>query len=156
MSYGSMVRSLRQPLELRHARDWERAITLQVGDVQETISIRAQRPTASRPSAGTSGAPKPVRVGGNIRPPMKLADVRPVYPTSMRETGQEGQVPLEAIISRDGSVQSLRVLSAQVHPDFVTSALDAVRQWQYSPTLLNGVPVEVVMNVTLNFSLSEQ
>jgi TonB family protein len=149
-------RPLRQTMELRRAADWQRAITLQVGTLKETVSIQARRPTASRPSAGTGAAPSPVRVGGNIKAPMKLANVNPEYPPTMREAGLEGQVPLEAIISRDGSVQSLRVLSAQVHPDFVKAAVDAVQQWRYSPTLLNGAPVEVVMNVTLNFSLENQ
>lgn len=149
-------KELRQTMDLRRAGDWQRAVTLQVGTLKETVSIRAQRLTASRPSAGTGAAPSPVRVGGNIKVPMKLANVNPVYPPTMREAGLEGQVPLEAIISRDGSVQSLRVLSAQVHPDFVRAATDAVQQWRYSPTLLNGAPVEVLMNVTLNFSLSEQ
>jgi periplasmic protein TonB len=49
----------------------------------------------------------------------------------------------------------VRVLSAQVHPDFVMAAIDAVRQWRFNPTLLNGVPVEVVMTVSVEFSLSE-
>jgi TonB family protein len=148
-------RELRQEIDLKQAKDWQRAITLQVGTLQETISIRAQRPTASRPSTGAT-APAPVRVGGNIRAPMKLADVRPVYPPSMREAGLEGHVPLEAIVNREGGVQSLRVLSATVHPDFAIAAIDAVRQWQYSPTLLNGQPVEVVIAVSIDFSLSDQ
>jgi TonB family protein len=49
----------------------------------------------------------------------------------------------------------VRVLSAQVHPDFAIAAVDAVRQWQFTPTLLNGQPVEVVMTVTVQFSLSD-
>ena len=64
-------------------------------------------------------------------------------------------VSIEALIGVDGSVQSVRVLSADIHPDFATAAVDAVRQWQFSPTLLNGQPVEVVINVTVTFSLAE-
>jgi TonB family protein len=149
-------KALRQPMDLRQAADWQRVATLQVGTLKETVSIRAPRPTKSRPSAGSGVGPSPVRVGGNIKAPTKTATANPVYPASMREAGLEGVVPLEAIISRDGTVQSVRVLSAQIHPDFVKAAIEAVQQWRYTPTLLNGVPVEVMMNVTLNFSLSDQ
>ena len=81
--------------------------------------------------------------------------MRPTYPVSMREAGREGVVPLEALIGLDGTVTSVRVLSAQVHPDFAIAAVDAVRQWRFSPTLLNGVPVEVVMTVSVRFDLGE-
>ena len=73
----------------------------------------------------------------------------------MRDAGREGVVPIEAIIGRDGSVTSLRVVTAQVHPDFAMAALDAVRQWRFDPTLLNGEPVEVVMAVSVTFSLGD-
>jgi TonB family protein len=147
-------RTLRQPIELRTARDWTRAVTLQVGDVQETIVIKEKRMTPATAGA-QAGDAVPVRVGGSIRPPRKVRDVHPVYPRSMREAGLEGVVPLEAIIGRDGTVQSLRVVSAQVHPDFARAAIDAVRQWRFDPTLLNGKPVEVVMNVSVEFALDE-
>jgi protein TonB len=94
-----------------------------------------------------------VRVGGNLRPPKKIKDVRPEYPASMQEAGLEGLVPLEAVIGRDGTVSSLRVLSAKVHPDLAAAAMHAVRQWRFEPTLLNGVPVDVMMTVTVAFGL---
>jgi TonB family protein len=147
-------RTLRQPIELRTARDWTRAVTLQVGDLRETIVIKEKRMTPA--SAGAlAGDAAPLRVGGSIRPPRKVRDVHPVYPRSMREAGLEGVVPLEAIIGRGGTVQSVRVLSAQVHPDFARAAIDAVREWRFDPTLLNGKPVEVVMNVSVEFALDE-
>jgi protein TonB len=95
----------------------------------------------------------PVRVGGDVRPPRKTVDVKPTYPASMRQAGLSGVVPIEAIIGRDGAVSSVRVLSAQVHPDFAIAAADAVRRWRFSPTLLNGAPVEVMMTVSVRFSL---
>jgi TonB family protein len=147
-------RPLHHEFELRTARDWDRAVTLQVGDVRETITIRETRVAAPRPPSQPQG-PQPVRVGGNIRVPRKEFDVRPVYPAAMREAGREGVVPIEAIIGRDGTVASVRVLSAQVHPDFAIAAVDAVRQWRFSPTLLNGGPVEVVMTVSVTFNLSD-
>jgi TonB family protein len=147
-------RTLHQEFELRNSRDWDRAITLQVGDVRETITVSESRVApASQPSQPR--APQPIRVGGNIRVPTKQLDVHPIYPPSMRAAGREGVVPIEAIIDRDGMVSSVRVLSAQVHPDFAIAAVDAVRQWRFTPTLLNGAPVEVVMTVSVAFKLSD-
>jgi TonB family protein len=148
-------RPLRHEFELQNTRDWDRAITLQVGTVQETIVVRESRVAAPRQTSQPQGA-KPIRVGGNIRAPRKEVDVHPTYPASMREAGQEGVVPLEALIGVDGTVTSVRVLSAQVHPDFAIAAVDAVRQWIFTPTLLNGKPVEVVMTVSVTFNLSDQ
>lgn len=147
-------KALKQEFELKNSRDWDRAITLQVGEVQESISVRESRVTGpvgpSQPQL-----PQPLRVGGNIKAPMKTLDVKPIYPKSMREAGREGVVPIEAIIGPDGIVTSVRVLTAQVHPDFALAAADAVRQWKFTPTLLNGKPVEVVMKVSVEFHLSD-
>lgn len=146
-------RPLSHEFELQNSRDWDRAITLQVGELQETIHVRGQRVAPRQPSQ-PQGA-KPIRVGGNIRVPTKEVDVRPTYPPTMRDAGREGVVPLEAIIGHDGTVTFVRVLSAQVHPDFAIAAVDAVRQWKFSPTLLNGMPVEVVMTVSVRFDLAD-
>lgn len=146
-------RPLRQEFELKDARDWDRAITLQVGTLQETISVRSTRMTTPATAVRPQG-PAPVRVGGNIRVPRKLQDVHPVYPDSMRAAGREGVVTLDATIGENGAVTSVHVVSGDVHPDFAASAVEAVRQWQFSPTLLNGKPIEVVMAVKVGFSLS--
>ena len=146
-------RALRQGLELRNGGDWDRAITLQVGAVQETITVRESR--ATLPKHLKAYGPQPVRVGGNIRPPQKVRDVRPTYPASMHAAGLTGVVPLEAIIGVEGHVSSVRVLSAQIHPDLAMAAIDAVRQWRFTPTLLNGQPVEVVMTVSVRFDLED-
>ena len=92
-------------------------------------------------------------MGGNIRPPTKTKDVKPIYPESMREAGREGVVSIDAVIGRDGSVTAARVTSAQVHPELASAALVAVRQWKFTPTLLNGGPVDVVMTVSVAFTL---
>jgi TonB family protein len=147
-------RALRHEFELKNASDWDRAVTLQVGDVRETITVSERRVAASGPVPQPRGA-QPVRVGGNIRVPTKEYHVRPVYPPEMRDAGREGIVPIDAIIGRDGTVTSVRVLSAQVHPAFAIAAVDAVRQWRFSPTLLNGMPVDVVMTVSVRFNLSD-
>jgi TonB family protein len=147
-------RELRDEFDLKDTRDWDRAVTLQVGDVRETITVSERRMTAP-PTTGQPRGAQPIRVGGNIRVPTKEYDVHPIYPVEMREAGREGVVPIDAIIGRDGTVTSVRVLSAQVHPAFAIAAVDAVRQWRFSPTLLNGTPVEVVMTVTVSFKLSD-
>jgi TonB family protein len=146
-------RTLRQAFDLSAHPDWDRAIMLQVGTVSEAITVSERRVLPPVPAIAR---PAPVRVGGSIRPPLKTLDVRPVYPASMRDAGREGVVPVEAIIGVDGTVTSVRVLSAQVHPDFAVAAVDAVRQWRFTPTLLNASPVEVLMTVSVTFTLSDQ
>jgi TonB family protein len=146
-------RSMRQEVELRQAGDWGRAITLQVGELSESVSVQATRLTAPPRQTPGFAPPAPIRVGGSIRAPRKIHDVRPIYPVSMREAGHSGIVLLDAIIGTDGTVSSVRVLSAQAHPELAMAAVDAVRQWQFTPTLLNGVAVEVVMTVTVRFDL---
>jgi len=90
-----------------------------------------------------------VRVGGRIKPPIKMNDVAPVYPEIARNDGVTGAVIVEATIGADGKVIDAKVLRSV--PLLDQAALDAVRQWEYAPTLLNGVPVPVVMTVTINF-----
>lgn len=147
-------RALRQEFELKNTRDWDRAITLQVGELRESITVQERRVTGPVGPSQPQAAQR-IRVGGNIRVPRKTVDVHPTYPKSMRDAGREGVVPIEAIIGPDGAVTSVRVLTAQIHPDFAIAAAEAVRQWKFTPTLLNGEPVEVVMNVSVEFRLSD-
>jgi protein TonB len=93
----------------------------------------------------------PVPVGGDIRPPAKTKEVSPVYPSIARTAHVQGMVIIEAIISPAGKVVDARVRRSI--PALDAAALDAVRQWEYTPTLLNGVAVSVVMTVTINFQL---
>ena len=93
----------------------------------------------------------PVRVGGNIKPPTKTRDVKPVYPPIAQSARVQGVVIIEATIGADGRVKEAKVLRGQ--PLLDQAALDAVKQWQFTPTLLNGVPVPVIMTVTVNFTL---
>lgn len=96
--------------------------------------------------------PEPVRVGGNISPPTKIRDVPPVYPPVAQQARVQGVVILEAVIGPTGGVTDVNVLRSV--PLLDEAAITAVRQWQYTPTLLNGVPVPVIMTVTVNFQLS--
>lgn len=154
-------------------QDVQRDLRLDVGTLQETITVGAgagwppapppdpaqrqkmeefrARLAASRSAGGavssSSGVP---RIGGNIRVPMKLVDMRPVYPAALASSGVSGTVQLRATIDTQGNVSTVTVLSAS-HPEFATSATNAVRQWQFSATLLNGQEIDVVMNVAVNF-----
>jgi len=92
-----------------------------------------------------------VRVGGKIKAPTKIKDVVPVYPTAARSAGAQGVVIVEATIGADGKVQDAKVLRSI--PLLDQAALDAVRQWEFTPTRLNGKPVPVIMTVTVNFKL---
>jgi protein TonB len=93
----------------------------------------------------------PVRVHSLLRPPVKIHDVLPVYPEAARLARVEGLVIIEAVIGPTGSVAEARVLRSK--PLLDQAAIDAVRQWKYTPTLLNGIPVPVIMTVTVNFTL---
>lgn len=97
-------------------------------------------------------APKRIRVGGQVQTAKLVNKVTPVYPPLAKQARIQGTVRLQAVIAKDGSVVELQVLSG--HPLLVQAALDAVRQWRYHPTLLNGDPVEVVTTVDVIFTLS--
>lgn len=92
-----------------------------------------------------------VRVGGAIKPPTKIADARVVYPEDAKAAGIQGIVVLGIVIGDDGSVIEAEVVRSI--PELDQAAVDAVLQWRYEPTLLNGEPVEVAMHVTINFTL---
>jgi protein TonB len=105
---------------------------------------------------GLPDAPPPpvqaVRVGGQIKEPKKLKNVAPVYPDIAKQARVQGVVILECTISPQGKVTDVKVLRGI--PLLDAAAIEAVKQWVYSPTLLNGVPVPVIMTVTVNFRLS--
>lgn len=121
-------------------------------------------PAAARPQTGgavpdfpvapPSLAPppqEPLRVGGGIKEPRKITDVRPIYPEVAREAGVSGVVILEATIDAEGNVAAVRILRSI--PLLDQAAIDSVRNWKYAPAMLNGAPVSVMMTVTVNFSL---
>jgi protein TonB len=107
------------------------------------------KPAAQAPPARPAG---PLRVSSGVESAKLMFSPRPVYPRVAIATRSQGAVRLEAIIATDGRIRNLRVLSGP--PLLVKAALDAVQQWKYQPTLLNGAPVEVVTEVEVNFTLS--
>jgi protein TonB len=94
---------------------------------------------------------KPLRVGGNIQEPRKLKAVPPAYPEAAVKARIEGVVILECLISPQGRVREVNVLRSV--PLLEEAAVDAVKQWVYTPTLMDGVPVPVLMTVTVRFDL---
>jgi TonB family protein len=95
--------------------------------------------------------PLPFRVSGDIVPPRKVKNVNPVYPSGAVSGMVQGQVWIEATIGVDGKVKDAKVMRSI--PQLDQAALDAVRQWEFTPTLLKGVAVPVIMMVTVSFSL---
>jgi protein TonB len=90
-------------------------------------------------------------VGGDIKPPTRTKNVNPVYPPIAQSARVQGVVILEATIGPDGRVVNAKILRSV--PLLDAAALEAVEQWEYTPTLLNGEPVPVIMTVTVNFTL---
>lgn len=127
-------------------------LTLEIGEVSQYVEVVGKSPRATPASPRR---PYRIRVGGNIQQANLIHEVRPDYPEATRQAGIEGTVSLEAIIGKDGTVLNHRVLNTLANPALVEAAVEAVKQWRYQPTLLNGEPVEVVTTITVNFRLSE-
>lgn len=118
---------------------------VQVAGRSEALTVTATQVSGPLNSEGA------VRIGGAIKAPTKVRDVRPVYPPVAMQAKVSGMVIIEARIGRDGAVEDARVLRSV--PLLDQSALDAVFQWRFTPTLLNGVPTPVIMTVTVNFTI---
>jgi TonB family protein len=104
-------------------------------------------------SPGPGEAPKRIRVGGNVEAANIVQKVTPIYPAEAKANRVQGSVRFTVIIGKDGRVQNLTLVSGD--PVLAQAAKDAVQQWVYKPTLLNGAPVEVMTQVDVNFTLSQ-
>lgn len=116
-------------------------------------ALRQQRQMTQMAGAqpGYMSPQAPLRVGGDIREPKKIRDVKPVYPAIAQTAGVQGVVILEVVIDPNGDVSDARILRSV--PLLDEAAIDAVRQWRFTQTYLNGVAVPVIMTVTVNFTL---
>ncbi|HYW46145.1 MAG TPA: energy transducer TonB [Bryobacteraceae bacterium] len=94
-----------------------------------------------------------IKIGGSVQQAKLIRQPKPVYPPLAKQARISGVVHLSAIIAKDGTIQKLEVIGG--HPLLVPSALEAVKQWVYQPTLLNGEPVEVQTTIDVNFTLSQ-
>jgi len=110
-------------------------------------------------STGAAQLPAPadgvqrIRVGGNVQAANLIKKVTPLYPPLAKQARIQGTVQFTALIGTDGSLVSLQLVSG--HPLLVASAQEAVSQWQYKPTLLNGNPVEVITQIDVNYTLTQ-
>jgi protein TonB len=110
-------------------------------------------PPQPKPVPSVNDPVKPRPVGGDVLSAKLLKRVMPVYPPLAKQARISGIVHLVGVVSKDGTIQQLRVVDG--HPLLVGAALDAVRQWVYRPTLLNGEPVEVIAPIDVIFTLSQ-
>ncbi|MDP3001008.1 MAG: TonB family protein [Bryobacterales bacterium] len=129
-------------------------IVLNLGQVAETIDVVASG-TPSAASPAPDGTPTRIRVGGQVQATKLTAQARPSYPPGCKAEGVEGTVLLRAVISKEGTPLNLQAVNRLVDARLVDAATEAVRQWRYQPTLLNGAPVEVITEVQVNFRLEK-
>jgi periplasmic protein TonB len=108
------------------------------------------RPVAPKPAPPAPQAP--LRVGTGVQAANLIFGPKPVYPQLAKAARVQGTIKLQAIIAVDGTIKNLKVISGP--PLLVNSAMEAVRRWQYKPTLLNGSPVEVITEIDVNFTLN--
>jgi TonB family protein len=140
-------------VSLDAGRDFSESFTLQVGAITEHVTVVPENSTKPVPVEATSGKPSRVSIGGTVQAAKIITKVQPVYPESARSAGISGTVVLHAVIGMDGKPLSLRVKNSQIDPDLARSAVEAVSQWRYTPTLLNGEPIEVDTTIMVNYSL---
>jgi TonB family protein len=131
-------------------------VSLDLGSIQENVTVQGQGTPASaagKVSSGNVAEPQRIKVGGNVQAAKIVRQVRPVYPEHLKTAGISGTVVLQAVIGAEGQVMNVESIDPDVHPDLVAAATDAVMQWQYQPTLLNGQPVEIITLINVNFTL---
>lgn len=120
---------------------------------QSTIGGSAPPPPQAKPpETQVATTPKSISVSSTLQASKLIHQIKPLYPEIAKRASIQGTVRLHAVIAQDGTVQRLRVTSG--HPLLVPAAVEAVKQWRYSPTLLGGNPVEVVTQIDVNFVLA--
>ena len=117
-----------------------------------TVSSTAMAAIAPPPPPSDPNV-KRITIGGNVQQAKLVSQPKPQYPPLAKQARISGVVQLQALIGVDGSVKNLQVISG--HPLLIPAALEAVQQWTYQQTLLNGQPVEVLTQIDVNFTLSE-
>ncbi|HEY6946110.1 MAG TPA: M56 family metallopeptidase [Candidatus Acidoferrum sp.] len=143
---------------LEPGRDLALNAKLQMGALNETVDVRAEGSAKAAQAAQAAEAEAKsktirIRIGGNVEAAKVITKVQPIYPESAKAAGAQGTVLLHAVVGMDGKPLSLQVLNSQVNPDLARAAVEAVSQWRYQPTLLNGDPVEVDTTIQVKFTL---
>ena len=144
--------------DLRSADDWvdktmatKKAMLGKDGG-RNAASLFPPVPTPPPPPLNAASAPQRVQVSQGLSQGLLVTQVSPAYPQLARQARIQGTVVLRAVISKDGSIESLSLVSG--HPMLVPAAMDAVKQWKYKPYFLNGEPVEVETTINVNFTLA--
>jgi TonB family protein len=134
--------TLRADAMLSLGNIWLRSLTI----AQGTPKPQPQSDLASQ---------MPTKVGGNVRPATVIRRVDPVYPADLQAQGIEGTVLMAAVISKEGATLWLNPLNNGANAEFVIAAEQALRQWRFEPTLLNGEPIEVLTTLEVEFKLRQ-
>ena len=132
-------------------RDFSQAVLLQVGSLTERVEVTANN--SEKPVVTKNNGKLRLSVGGTVEAAHIVTKVQPIYPDSAKSAGITGTVILHAVIGVDGRPLSLHVMNSQIDPDLARSAVEAVSQWRYSPTLLNGDPIEVETKIEVVYTL---
>jgi len=133
-------------------------VMLELGKISESMTVTRTRPAGApdaQAAAIPAASPQRIRVGGNVQSAKLVRQTKPAYPDDVAQLGISGTVMLRAVISTTGEPLNVEVINTTIHPGLAKAALDAVRQWRYQPTLLNGQPVEVATTIDVNFELSK-
>jgi TonB family protein len=159
MSYMNLL--IRERADLKDTpAEYERDIETADQWVQKALDTMERKPASATPPAQIhpppppdgQQTPQPIHVGSVLTTNL-IRRVPPVYPQEAKAAHIEGTVRFTATIGKDGRILDLQVVSG--HPLLAKSALAAVRQWEYKPTLLNGQPVEIITTIDVNFNLSQ-
>ena len=138
-------------LDTNRLADAELLLSRALNQVREQRAAAQQAQVASAAASAPAVGGDPVRLGSGIKEPILIRKVPPVYPQIALTAKVQGVVVIEVVVDVDGNVRNAHVIRSQ--PLLDQAALAAVRQWRFTPTLLNGVPVEVIMSVTVPFTL---
>jgi TonB family protein len=144
----------RAPQTLMSGRESSTSASLKVGAMMEEIDVVPEGAAKTLPESETAGMPSRLRMGGDVQAAKLVTKVQPLYPATARTAGIQGTVILHAVVGLDGRPLSLRVMNKDVDPDLARASVEAVSQWRYQPTLLNGKPVEVDTTIEVKFTLA--
>jgi TonB family protein len=138
---------------LEPGHDASQVVTLGIAAVTDEVDVVAEGKVKPLTPPGSPGKPARLRVGGEVEAAKRTNLVHPIYPEAARAAGIHGTVILHAVIGMNGTPLSLRVMNHEIDPDLARAAVEAVSQWRYQPTLLNGDPIEVDTTIMVNFTL---
>jgi protein TonB len=130
-------------------------MNLALGQISQAVTVQGGKTAPKQMVAQSRGTAQRIPIGGNVQMSRLLKQVRPDYPDELQQLGVQGTVMIKAIISKEGTVLNPVVINTAIDQRLAKLAVDAVSQWTYEPTLLNGQPVEVVTSIDIAFQLAQ-